>query len=137
MNCIHCQSEAIVKNGTKTLKTGQVLQQYLCNTCGRRFNERSGTPMARLRTPVTTVEMALNARHEGLGIRAVARVVGTSPSNITTTAWEERLSSHLPAWSPPAPEGGEVTVEGDELYTRVSENLPPPKPRRAGPLDLL
>jgi transposase-like protein len=81
MNCIHCQSEAIVKNGTKTLKTGQVLQQYLCNTCGRRFNERSGTPMARLRTPVTTVEMALNARHEGLGIRAVARVVGTSPSN--------------------------------------------------------
>jgi transposase-like protein len=102
MNCIHCQSEAIVKNGTKTLKTGQVLQQYLCNTCGRRCNERSGTPMARLRTPVTIVEMALNARHEGLGIRAVARVVGTSPSNITT--WEERLSSHLPAWSPPAPE---------------------------------
>jgi transposase-like protein len=36
MNCIHCQSEAIVKNGTKTLKTGQVLQQYLCNTWGRR-----------------------------------------------------------------------------------------------------
>jgi hypothetical protein len=35
MNCIHCQSEAIVKNGTKTLKTGQVLQQYLCNTCVR------------------------------------------------------------------------------------------------------
>jgi transposase-like protein len=123
MNCIHCQSEAIVKNGTKTLKTGQVLQQYLCNTCGRRCNERSGTPMARLRTPVTTVEMALNARHEGLGIRTVARVVGTSPSNITT--WEERLSSHLPAWSPPAPEGGEVTIEGDELYTRVGENLPP------------
>jgi transposase-like protein len=104
MNCIHCQSEAIVKNGTKTLKTGQVLQQYLCNTCGRRFNERSGTPMARLRTPVTTVEMALNARHEGLGIRAVARVVGTSPSNITT--WEERLSSHLPALVPPCPRGG-------------------------------
>jgi transposase-like protein len=38
MNCIHCQSEAILKNGTKTLKTAQVLQQYLCNTCGRRFN---------------------------------------------------------------------------------------------------
>jgi transposase-like protein len=108
MNCIHCQSEAIVKNGTKTLKTGQVLQQYLCNTCGRRFNERSGTPMARLRAPVATVEMALNARHEGLGVRAAARVVGTSPSNITT--WEERLSSHLPAWSPPAPEANPVGV---------------------------
>jgi hypothetical protein len=104
--------------------------------------------MARLRAPVATVEMALNARHEGLGVRAAARVVGTSPSNITT--WEERLSSHLAAWSPPAPEGGEVTIEGDELYTRVGENrIPsgkasptaelttkpsPPKPRRAGPL---
>jgi transposase-like protein len=107
MHCIHCQSEAIVKNGTKTLKTGQVLQQSLCKTCGRRFNERSGTPMARLHTPLTTVEMALNARHEGLGIRAVARVVGTSASSIIT--WEDRLSSHLPAWSPPAPEGGVVT----------------------------
>jgi transposase-like protein len=123
MNCIHCQSEAIVKNGTKTLKTGQVLQQYLCNTCGRRFNERSGTPMARLRAPVATVEMVLNARHEGLGVRAAARVVGTSPSNITT--WEERLSSHQPALVPACPEGGEVTIEGDELYTRVGENLPP------------
>jgi transposase-like protein len=54
MSCLHYQSEAIVKNGTKTLKTGQVLQQYLCKTCGRRRNERSGTPMVRLRTPVTT-----------------------------------------------------------------------------------
>jgi hypothetical protein len=32
---------------------------------------------------------------------------------------------YLPHWSPPAPEGGEVTIEGDELYTRVGENLPP------------
>jgi len=87
------------------------------------FNERSGTPMARLRTPVATVEMALNARHEGLGVRAAARVVGQSPSTITD--WEERLSTHLPAWSPRAPEGGEVTIEGDELYTRVGENLSP------------
>ncbi len=123
MHCIYCQSEEVVKNGSKTLKSDQVVQRYLCKTCGRRFNERSGTPMARLRTPAATVEMALNARGEGLGIRAAARVVGTSPSSIS--AWEERLSSHLPAWSPPAPEGGEVTIEGDELYTRVGENLPP------------
>jgi transposase-like protein len=123
MNCIHCQSEQVVKNGTKTLKSAETLQQYLCKACHRRFNERSGTPMARLRTPVATVEMALNARHEGLGVRAAARVVGKSPSRITD--WEERLSTHLPAWSPKAPEGGDVTIEGDELYTRVGENLSP------------
>mgnify|MGYP001792691289 FL=1 len=123
MNCVYCQSEQVVKNGSKTLKSNQVLQRYLCKTCGRRFNERSGTPMARLRTPAATVEMALNVRHEGLGVRAAARVVGKSPSTITD--WEERLSTHLPAWSPSAPEGGAVTIEGDELYTRVGENLPP------------
>ena len=123
MNCVYCQSEQVVKNGSKTLTSKQVLQRYLCKTCGRRFNERSGTPMARLRTPVATVETALNARHEGLGVRAAARVVGKSPSTITD--WEERLSTHLPAWSPTAPERGEVTIEGDELYTRVAENLSP------------
>lgn len=79
--------------------------------------------MARLRTPVATMEMALNARHEGLGVRAAARVVKKSASRIT--AWEERISSQMPNWSPNAPPAGEVTVEGDEVYTRVGENLPP------------
>lgn len=120
MNCIYCQSEQVVKNGTETLKTGQVLQQYLCKAYGRRFNERTGTPMAQLRTPVTTVEMARNAGYERLGVRAAARVVGTSPSRITD--WEERLSMHLLAWSPNAPERGEVTIEGGERYTRMGEN---------------
>ena len=123
MTCLYCESEAIVKNGTKTLKSGQVRQGYKCNGCGRRFNEVSGTPMARLRTPVEEIERAMKSRSEGLGIRATARVFGKSPSSITL--WEERLSSHLEKWSPPAPSGGSVTIEGDEVYTRVGENLSP------------
>jgi transposase-like protein len=125
MNCVYCKGNKVVKNGTKTLKTNQVVQQYLCKDCQRRFNERSGTPMNRLRTPVETIEMALKVRNEGLGVRATGRVVGKSASRIT--AWEERLSKHLKNWSPNAPKGGEVTVEGDEVYTRVGENLPPRK----------
>jgi transposase-like protein len=93
MKCIHCSSERVVKNGTKTLKSQEVRQRYLCQDCKRRFNDRSGTPMAGLRTPVATVEMAFKARHEGLGVRATARVVGKSASCITT--WEERLSQQL------------------------------------------
>lgn len=79
--------------------------------------------MKRLRTPIETVEMALKVRNEGLGVRATGRVVGKSASRIT--AWEELLSGHLNKWSPKAPMGGEVTVEGDEVYTRVGENLSP------------
>lgn len=123
MKCVHCESEKVVKNGTKTLKNNELPQQYLCNSCVRRFNERTGTPMAGLRTPVETVEMALNARGEGLGVRAAARVVKKSPNRITV--WEARMSKQLKHYSPPAPEGGSVTVEGDAVYTRVHENLPP------------
>lgn len=123
MQCIYCQSENVVKNGTKTLKTAQVVQYFLCKDCGRRFNERSGTPMARLRTPVDTISMAINARTEGLGIRAAGRVLGKAPSSIIR--WEVRLSSHLSNWSPPTQEGTDLTIEGDEVYTRVGENLPP------------
>jgi transposase-like protein len=123
MQCIHCASEQVIKYGTKTLQTGQVLQQYLCKACGRRFNERSGTPMSRLRTPVETVSMAIKVRSEGLGIRATARVIGKAASSIIT--WEEHLSAQLKKWSPPAPNNSDITLEGDELYTRVGENLPP------------
>ena len=123
MQCIYCSNEQVIKYGTKTLKTGQVVQHYLCKACGRRFNERSGTPMARLRTPLATVSLAIKAGSEGLGIRATARVFDKAPNTIIT--WEEHLSAQLKDWSPPAPDSSDVTLEGDELYTKVKENLPP------------
>lgn len=123
MNCVYCGSEAVVKNGRDPLKSGEIRQRHKCNDCGRYFNEVSGTPMARLRTPIEEIERAMKSRSEGLGIRATARVFGKSPSSITL--WEECLSGHLEKWSPPAPSGGSVTIEGDEVYTRVDENLPP------------
>ena len=41
------------------------------------------------------------------------------------SALENRLAEQLSQWSPPAPELADITVEGDEVYTRVGENLPP------------
>jgi transposase-like protein len=123
MTCIYCESAKVVKNGTKKLKTGQVIQNYICRDCGRHFNERSGTSLLCLRTNLNTVEMALKVRGEGLGIRATARILDKAPSSISN--WEERLSTQLKSWSPQAPLDGEVTIEGNEVYTRVGENLPP------------
>ncbi len=79
--------------------------------------------MARLRTPVSLVSSALNVRTEGLGLRATGRAFGKS--HRTITRWETRLSDQVTPWSPSAPATAAVTLEGDEVYTRVGENLPP------------
>jgi transposase-like protein len=90
MNCVYCESARVVKNG-KDQATGQIIQTYRCKGCGRRFNERSGTPMARLRTAPEVISMAMKVRSEGLGIRATGRVLDKSAASIIT--WEKRLSS--------------------------------------------
>jgi len=79
--------------------------------------------MARLRAPNALVATALNSRTEGMGVRAAGRTFGKSHSTILR--WEERLANQVDAWLPPAPADQEVTLEGDEAYTRVGENLPP------------
>jgi transposase-like protein len=117
MQCVYCESERVVKN-RKDQASGQIT--YRCNECGRRINERSGTPMARLRTAPETIALALKVRSEGLGIRATGRVLEKSAAIIIT--WEKRVSAQVTNWSPPAPEGSEITLEGDEVYTRVGEN---------------
>ncbi len=128
MNCPHCQSQSTVKNGTRQLQSGQRVQFYRCHNCQRRFNDRTGTPMARLRTDSKVVEYALHSRTEGMGLRATGRVYGKSHGTIIR--WEERLASYQERWSPAAPEESDLTLEGDEIYTRVGENLPPRKEQR-------
>jgi transposase-like protein len=122
MSCIYCESRTVVKNG-KGQSIGETIQRYLCNACGRRFNERSGTPIANLQTSTEVISLAMKMRSEGLGMRATARVIGVALNSVIK--WEQRLSNCLSEWSPPAPEKGDITIEGDEVYTRVGENLPP------------
>ena len=123
MNCPTCQSKNVVKNGTTKRHDNSVVQKYLCKACNRQFNERTGTPMSRLRTSSAIVGAALNVRTEGLGIRATGRSFGKAHSTIMR--WEQRLAQQNIQWSPSAPDGADVTLEGDEVYTRVGENLPP------------
>ncbi len=114
MKCPKCQSAQVAKNGKTRLKDGSPIQKYLCAGCGKQFNERTGTVMARLRTPVELVAIAMNVRTEGMGLRAAGRVLGKSHSTIIE--WERRLSNQASEWSPAAA-GAEVTIEGDEVYT--------------------
>lgn len=79
--------------------------------------------MARLRTPASIVSLALKMRTEGMGVRASGRVL--EKSHVSILRWEQRLADQQQQWSPSAPQGTSITVEGDEVYTRVGENLPP------------
>jgi hypothetical protein len=79
--------------------------------------------MANLRTPVATISLAMKVRSEGLGLRATGRVLEVAANSVVN--WEKHLSAALSNWSPPAPAEREITIEGDEVYTRVGENLPP------------
>lgn len=81
--------------------------------------------MARLRTLNQTVALALKMRTEGMVIRATGRVV--EKSHTTITRWEKRVADKESNWSPPAQLGTDVTLEADELYTRVDGNFPPAK----------
>lgn len=122
MNCPYCNHVA-GKNGKDKHADGKVIQTYLCKVCDKRFNERTATPMARLRTPVATVSKVLKVRTEGLGVRATGRACDVSHSTIIR--WEQRVASKEADWSPSAPKDADITVEGDELYTRVKRNSPP------------
>ncbi len=121
-HCSYCSSAKLSLRCKRARQDGSVAQQWLCRDCGKRFNERTGTPLARLRTSVERVERVLKMRSEGMGIRAAGRVEGVHPK--TVARWEARLDRQAPAWSPAVAEGSDVTVEADELYTRVEKNLP-------------
>ncbi|WP_441347314.1 transposase, partial [Romeriopsis navalis] len=59
MRCPRCESDQLYKNGVRQLKDGTPVQYYQCRVCEKRFNERAGTPMSRLRSSVDEVSMAL------------------------------------------------------------------------------
>jgi transposase-like protein len=123
MQCPYCESQAVVKNGKYSLQDGTMIQHYLCKACSKRLSEKTGTPMAGLRTPTSIVSIALKMRGEGMGVRASSRVLDKSHSSILR--WEARMAAQAAQWSPSVPQGSDITLENDELYTRVSENLPP------------
>lgn len=126
MRCPHCQSERTVKNGTVKLQDQSLQQRYRCQACSKRFNERTNTPMARLRTPSTLVSGAIKVRTEGLGVRATGRSLGKA--HATIIRWERRLSAQVSPWSPLAPDGADARRRRG-LHSRGREPAPPLNPQ--------
>ena len=55
-----------------------------------------------------------------MGIRASGRIL--EKSHISIMRWEQKMAAQSQQWSPPAPAGAELTVEGDtELFAKATK----------------
>ena len=108
MQCLHCASEQLVKNGLS--RHGH--QRWLCQACGRTCGEEDHR-----RVEPTKRTAALAHYLEGVGLRATERLVGVSHNAVMNWVLEE-VSGKVLAQVPP----GEVEwVEADELWTYVAK----------------
>jgi transposase-like protein len=112
MHCRQCDGTDLIKRGRKA---GH--QRYMCRACGRYCTDSQ--PKFTAQTKTMAIEMYMN----GMGIRAIGRVLAASPAAVLTwirkehAALQQRLADQ-----------GRVQVdepdiiEMDEIYTYVQKN---------------
>ena len=108
MNCPHCPTARIVKNGTS--RHGH--QRWQCLECKKTFGEKD----RRLVAPETKAA-ALAQYLEGVGQRATERLLGVSHNSITN--WVKQAVSGQVLQATPAEKV--EWVEADELWTYVAK----------------
>lgn len=104
MDCPHCQSGKVVKNGRRQGK-----QSYLCRGCNRQFREKPQPQSYSREVKDLCVKMSLN----GMGFRAIERVTGISHNSVLN--WVRQAADTIPDENYEIPE----TAQIDELQTFV------------------
>ena len=99
--CPKCQSREVVKNGKVQGK-----QRYKCKSCSLQFTRL--TPRGR---PAQEKAMAVTLYTLGLCIRAIARLIGVSPTAVLK--WIKTFAKTH--YEKPAP-GDAIIVELDEMW---------------------
>ncbi len=122
--CTYCNSEKHDHyNSYETLNNGSRFF-YQCDACLRIFPETKGTFLAGLRTAISLIIAVLKSRSEGMGLNAACRVFEIAKNTLLN--WERRFAdaketlaiyvlTHTFLFQ---------VIEGDELYTKIGENLP-------------
>ena len=76
---------------TYEVKCDEPRMLYKCVQCNKYYAETKGTPIERLRTPISEISLVLNALNEGTGINAATRLFGYAKNTIYL--WIERFAS--------------------------------------------
>jgi len=124
--CPRCGSTEVVRRGTYAGR-----QRYRCKaeTCGRTFNDLTGTPRAYSKHQDKWADFCA-CMVQGFSVRKAAKILGIHPA--TAFKWRHRVLAALRALERPVLSG---VVEADEIFFRYSEkgklNLER-KPRKRG-----
>lgn len=123
--CPTCQSSEIKSHTTYTTKSHGQRTEFWCPRCDTYFSETKNTVLEGLRTPLSKIWEVLEARTEGMGLNAAARVFHKGKQTILE--WENRfghLQQVLLIYAL-VQQFLEMVIEGDEAYTKVQKNVPP------------
>jgi transposase-like protein len=90
VNCKYCDSEKVVKNGTRGKE-----QRYLCKDCGHKFFEGSDFP--RMRTEARIISSSIDFYFEGLSTRKIQtqieKLYGVHVDHSTVLRWILKYSA--------------------------------------------
>ena len=122
MHCPHCRSTATTKRRHRTTLG---YQRFNCRACGRRFNERTGTPFNDLQYPTDLVLLAVLWRlRYKLSFRDVAELLlerGYTVTHETIRDWAFRFAPLLADRLRAKRRGGAgVSWYIDETYVKVA-----------------
>ena len=108
--CPGCDGRAVIRDGCDD--TQPCRQRYRCKTCGGRFDDLTGTVLARHHQPLRVWVLCLFFMGLNLSNRQNALELGLSPSD--AQAMTEQLRQGLVARTPAVELRGEVEI--DEVY---------------------
>jgi transposase-like protein len=123
-HCPECNSENFKRHCRYKVKSGEPRTLFLCQDCHNYFSETKHTPLERLKTPVSRISLVLEAINDGMGLNAACRTFHVGKNTIKR--WINRLGGLKESLLLYAlcHHFIQLQIEGDELYTKVSENKP-------------
>ena len=121
-SCFSSEAKAIYEYNTKCFGSRNM---FKCENCLSTFSETKNTFLEGIRTPISIIWKAINARTEGLSLNATCRVFGIAKN--TLLSWERKFTSLYQTLLIYAMAHNfiQMVVEGDEFYTKVGKNVPP------------
>ena len=110
VRCPRCEGASVARHGRDEVQPHR--QRYRCTACGSRFDDLTGTILARHHQPLRVWVLCLYFMGLNLSNRQIAQELDLAPSDVQ--AMTEALRQGLTAKLPPVRLEGEVEI--DEVY---------------------